>query len=120
MDRNYKDFDTADALARVDQDKEFLFELIEGFLSTQAEAIQKIRELAKNNEREQFSKAVHAVKGALGNLGAVKAFHCARETELLCKTDPTLNLEACVQPLEESIGKFKVAYEQFKNGSMAT
>ncbi|MCS6961684.1 MAG: Hpt domain-containing protein [Deltaproteobacteria bacterium] len=80
-------FNMADALSRAGDDKEFLLQLINYLQNTYLVYINRAAESIEADNLSSASKEIHSLKGALLNLGAEKAGHCAKEIEAALKAN---------------------------------
>lgn len=99
-------FDLEDALERVDGDRAFLQQLIEVFYAGSADALAKIHQALDTKRGETLAEAAHALKGALGNLSAIRSHDYARALEIAGKSNDFENARAIVPRLEESLDNF--------------
>lgn len=74
-------FDFEKALEDFNQDKEFLFKILETFLNNVSKQMEKIEEAIKNKDVQGIQKEAHAIKGGAGNLTAYDLAVIAHELE---------------------------------------
>lgn len=108
-------FDLQDALERVDGDRAFLQQLIEVFYAGLPGSLAKIHKALETNEGETLAEAAHALKGALGNLSAIRAHDYARALEIAGRSDDLESARAIVPHLEESLNNFYTRAQQDLN-----
>jgi two-component system sensor histidine kinase/response regulator len=75
------DFD--DALAKLDNDKALLEEMLREFLDSAPSQLKILDEAAKNGDAEMVEKEAHSLKGAAANLSAHRVADIALKLELL-------------------------------------
>ena len=108
-------FDLEEALERVDGDRAFLQQLIQVFYAGLAGSLAKIHKALETNEGETLAEAAHALKGALGNLSAIRAHDYARELESAGRSEDLESDRAIVPRLEESLKNFYTRAQQELN-----
>ncbi|HOK10145.1 MAG TPA: response regulator [Candidatus Hydrogenedens sp.] len=74
-------FDEKTVLQRIDNDIELLMSVVKIFLQTHPTYISKAKVAIDNEDYINFHKTIHTLKGALGNIGAVKAEKIAKILE---------------------------------------
>jgi two-component system, sensor histidine kinase and response regulator len=75
--------DVADLLQRLDGDRAFLAELVEIFRNDYPGEIRNAQEAIRRKDAAEVERVGHALKGALGNLSAVRASALAAEFETI-------------------------------------
>ncbi len=112
---NQQVFDIAGSLDRVDGDKELLCELIdiffEEFDSQKAILVSAVSQL----DLKQVESCAHAMKSALGNIGASKAFEQAYLVEKMGKQQESTGLSEQVGALFAHIEEFKLLARNFQS-----
>lgn len=108
-------FDLEEALERVDGDRAFLQQLIQVFYAGSADSLAKIHKALETNEGETLAEAAHALKGALGNLSAIRSHDYARALEIAGRSDDLKSARAIVPRLEESLNDFYTRAQQELN-----
>ena len=108
-------FDLEDALERVDGDRAFLQQLIQVFYAGSADSLAKIHQAIDTNSGEVLAEAAHALKGALGNLSAIRSHDYAKALEVAGKTNDFESARAIVLVLEESLDNFYTRAQQELN-----
>jgi len=99
-------FDLADALERVDGDRAFLQQLIQVFFASSADSLARIHQAIDSNNGEHLAEAAHSLKGALGNLSALRSHDYAKALELAGKNNDFESARATAPRLEESLYHF--------------
>ena len=107
-------FDHQAAMERVDQDIQLLAELVEIFKSDYCNNIKDIEAGISSNNPTQVGKAAHAIKSALGNLGAMSCFDIALGLENMGKTKNLTNAPDKLDLLTSEISKFFIAFSENK------
>jgi HPt (histidine-containing phosphotransfer) domain-containing protein len=100
-------FDEAEALDRVDGDRELFFELVEMFFCDYDAAREAMSQAIDDGDGEALKRKAHSLKSALGNLGAMQAYAQAFELEQMGKLGSFL-------PAQEALERFAQAVEQFR------
>jgi HPt (histidine-containing phosphotransfer) domain-containing protein len=95
--------DKADLLERIDDDREFLAELVEIFRGDYPDHIVAAREAVERGDAREAERAAHALKGALSNLSAKSATATAAELEELGKQGGLDGAASCLSRLEREI-----------------
>ena len=85
-------------LERVDGDLEFLQELADLFFENSDELLATLQEAIEAADAESTGATAHALKGAVGNFGAMRAYNLAYELEKMGKSG---NLGAARQKFAE-------------------
>jgi HPt (histidine-containing phosphotransfer) domain-containing protein len=85
-------------MERIDNDREFLQELVDLFSQDCPVQVQNAREAITKGDAATLQKTAHALKGALGNLGAATASGRAYELEVMGKNG---DLSAANEKLSE-------------------
>lgn len=105
-------FDLADALERVDGDRAFLQQLIQVFYASSTDSLARIHQAIDSNNGEHLAEAAHALKGALGNLSALRSHDYAKTLELAGKNNDFESARAIVPRLEEAMNNFHTRAQQ--------
>lgn len=74
-------FDKADLLARLDGDEELFSEIVEVFLSEGPGQIEDVVTALQKGEASVIERSAHGLKGAAGNIGAVRLRRVAHRIE---------------------------------------
>ena len=90
-------------MERIDNDRNFLSELLALFRADYPDQISAAREALVNNDSASLQKVGHALKGALGNLAATNASRIASELESMGKTGDMKLAGVRVTELEEEL-----------------
>ncbi len=101
--------DMKDAMLRFANDEEFFKKMVNEFLNYAPEQIKAIEEAAKSGDAAAVQRHAHSIKGAAGNLSAVKIFSIAKEIEEKGKNG---NLEE-ILPLVENLKSGIACLEEF-------
>jgi HPt (histidine-containing phosphotransfer) domain-containing protein len=92
-------------LERIDDDRNFLAELLELFRGAYPVQMSKGREAVANDDAAGLERVAHALKGALKNLSAPKASRLAQELEDMGKSGTTTDAGGKLTELEEELGR---------------
>lgn len=81
--------------------------MIPVFISTLRTHVDRLAELAAGGDLQQLSRASHAVKGALLNMGLTDLAQTAQTLEKQCKSeDCTLDYRALIAQLQATVSCF--------------
>lgn len=100
-------FDLDKALEMVDQDKEFLKELVEIFSSDYPQRLSTIYQTIKEKDFKSLNETAHSLKGAAGSLFLSKVYELSLELEKRGKESKIEGIESIYKELEEELEKFK-------------
>ena len=78
-------FDRVATLDRLDGDEELFKELIEIFSVDSEQQLAQLKIACDSKSTTDVHRVAHAIKGALGNIGAMRCHHTASEIELQAK-----------------------------------
>jgi HPt (histidine-containing phosphotransfer) domain-containing protein len=78
-------FDFSELLARVDNDRELLIDLVTIFKEDFPRHLQGLREAIESKDTARIAAAGHTLKGMLSNLAAVRSAKLAEEIEKLAR-----------------------------------
>jgi len=106
-EKNKPVFDLDKALEMVDQDKEFLKELMDTFKSDYPQKLDAICQAIKEKDFKTLNEAAHGLKGAAGNLFLTKVYELALELEKRGKENKIEGAEEIYKELEEEMEKFR-------------
>ena len=104
--------DLEGVLERVEGDKELLLELVELFAKDKQKQIEQIRSAMQRGIASEIGASAHAIKSALGNLGAMKAWDLAAQLERAGKESRLSDAPALFSSLEASIDEFEGAFAE--------
>ena len=90
----------AELLARVEDDRELLRDLLLIFKQEFPRHLQALQEAVSRGESAQVASVSHTLKGMLANLGATPAAVCAAELEQIARAKDTASLAKALVPLE--------------------
>ena len=81
--------------------------MIPVFISTLHTHVNRLAELAARDDLQELSRASHAVKGALLNMGLADLAEIAHTLEKQCKSgDCTLDYRALIAELQYTVSRF--------------
>ncbi len=100
-------FDLKAAMDRVDNDKELLRELVQMMTDQYPLQIGEIEGALKANNAQALGSFSHAIKSALGNLGAMRCYDLALALEKLGKSGSTAGAEKLLAELKAEFESFK-------------
>ena len=106
-----KTFDLVGVMERLDNDRDLLKEIVQIFFEGLDESIGSLQGAANKKDAAAFGAAAHSIKGALGNIGAMRAYRKAYELETKGKNNIMDNSLGLVGELEKEISAFKAEYE---------
>jgi CheY-like chemotaxis protein/HPt (histidine-containing phosphotransfer) domain-containing protein len=107
-------FDVADALSRVEGDKNLLAELIDICLFEAPRMIDDIRRAIDADDPIRLERASHAFKGSVGSLGARAVADIASDLESLGRNGSTADARTKFSELESGYGDLELAFRVFK------
>jgi two-component system, sensor histidine kinase and response regulator len=99
------DFAVDELLARVDNDRELLRELLDIFKDDSPRHLQALREAVGRADAGKVASEAHALKGMLSNLSAKPAAAGAAALELLARESKTANLAEAFAAFEEQMNQ---------------
>ena len=108
-----KVFDKEGALDRVAGDKGFLFELFEIALEDSKDRIKKIESAIDSNNFKELAEAAHALKSAMGNVGAMTCHASCYALEVLGKNSSIAGAKEELENLHTQMALFKKQIEAF-------
>lgn len=108
-------FDKKAALNHVDGDVVFLRKITERFLDNYKNHLVNIKNAITKRDNKVLVHAVHAIKGAVGNIYAKAAFNAASKLETMGYSSDFDHIEQQVKVLEEEIVKLKVVLDKDLN-----
>ena len=85
--------DVAELLGRVENDREFLKELLSIFKKEFPQRFQALRKAVESGDAKNVVAEAHTLKGMLSNLAASKAAEAAAELERLARKGETAKFE---------------------------
>ncbi len=106
-------FDSAAAMERVDQDRELLQELCEMFAADNARAMAELAQSLESRNLSAAASQAHAIKSALGNLGAMLAYQSARDLEISAKENDLAASKLAFASMSRATDQFLTAYKSF-------
>lgn len=96
------------AMDRVDNDRELYFELIDMFFDDYEDAIAALSTSIAQRNWKAVEGGAHALKSALGNLGAMTSYDAAFRLERAARSPESGNdLTKAKGELEQEIGRFR-------------
>lgn len=111
---SYKEiFDKQGVMERVSDDKELLKELVALFFVDFPNNFLLLKEAIQHLDFGVIEKRAHFLKSALGNLGAVAAYHLAARLEKSGKNNSIDGLETLLIDFEQNVTDFKTQVDDF-------
>ncbi len=107
-----KVFDLDGVMERLDNDKVLLKEIVQIFFESLGDSLSVLQTTATRGEGYAFGAAAHSIKGALGNIGAMRAYRKAYELETKGKNNVMDNASALVDELKSEIAAYKEEYDR--------
>jgi len=110
---NSIDYDVIESLKELidDDDPDFVVELLQEYLENADMNIRIIREATAANDAEKLASTAHTLKGASGNVGAVKMASLSKQLEEFGKND---NAQQAVNIVEELQNEFSTVREELQ------
>src|SRR5206468_11193862 len=96
-------------LASVEEDLDFLREVIELFLEDYPGRLTGIREAVRGKEGEKLERAAHGLKGGLGSLYAEAAQAAATQLEQMGRTGELAEADKTLAVLEQELDRLRPA-----------
>jgi two-component system, sensor histidine kinase and response regulator len=106
-------FDEAWLLERVDGSQEAAIMLAKAFLQESPELLAGVRQAVEQRDTAAVARFAHAIKGAVSNYSAKKAFEAALSLEKAGSRRDLEHLEAGLGELEREIGRLQKALSSF-------
>ena len=107
-------FDREAALERVEGDLALYFELIDMFFESSSNEIGAIEEALRAEDAKLVGSRAHAIKSALGNLGAMTCFDLALEMEKAGKSGEISGVSGMLEKLKGEVESFKLEVSAFR------
>jgi HPt (histidine-containing phosphotransfer) domain-containing protein len=107
-------FDQAAFLARVDGDTTLMQELVELFLIDGPQRLKRIEEAIHEADWQALERAAHALKGAVGNFCATRAFDLTLHLESLARCGDTSQIAAAYTALHDEMARLQDALADFR------
>jgi len=98
-------FDREAALGRVDGDVDLLREIVALFLADWPRALTALREALAADDATALTQTAHALKGAVGSLGALTASDAAQRLEELGQQSAFAQASMALAALEDEIAR---------------
>jgi len=104
--------DEAEALARLDGDRELLREIAGIFLQERPQLMAEIRDALSRGDAQALAQAAHALKGSVGNFAAHRAFQAALDLETIGKSGDLKAASEALEALETEIDRVEHALQK--------
>ncbi|MBX7144961.1 MAG: Hpt domain-containing protein [Oligoflexia bacterium] len=108
------EFDRAGALDRCDNDSQLLKELVQMFFSEYPTALTAIHAAIAAGNADALRKSAHSIKGAAGNVGAVRAHSLALALEKMGASGNLATAKDTLKSFEQAVEAFKVTFASQK------
>jgi HPt (histidine-containing phosphotransfer) domain-containing protein len=102
-------FDQTALLVRLEGDEELLQELIVLFLDDAPQRLARLRAAAAGHDLPALAQATHTLKGAIGNLCAMRAFDVAQRLESLAHAGDAQHTGEALAALEAEMTSLQTA-----------
>lgn len=102
-------------LEQVDNDVDFLNELIEMFVEDYPDAIQQLHEAVASGDAQRVWEVAHSVKGAVANFYAPIAYQVAQNLENAGREGNVSSASLLVNELERELQRVHQALVQLQN-----
>lgn len=106
--RNGSPIDMKNAMQRFNNDKEFFKEMLREFLSYIPDQVLKLGEASGAGNTSEVQKTAHSIKGAAGNLSAVKVYETSIEIEKKAKNGDMPQIPSLIEELKSEIENLKL------------
>ncbi len=100
-------FNEATALAYTGGDRRLLSEVIQLFLENYPSQLTTLRQAVDGLDGQRIRRAAHALKGALGTLGAERALALSRRIEAMGNADQLSDTAEVCRELEDELEALK-------------
>lgn len=101
--------DYKDLASQLGVDEEDFMELVELFVDTSLNDIEKIKAGLAQNSAEDAAAAAHSIKGAAGNLGFNDIYELAQDMETQAKQGSLDNFETFITDIEAKVKAHSVS-----------
>ncbi|HXL21598.1 MAG TPA: PAS domain S-box protein [Candidatus Dormibacteraeota bacterium] len=110
------DFEVAELLERVDNDRELLRELLDIFKEDAPRYVETLRDAVARGDAAKIASEAHALRGMLSNLSAKKAAAAAATLERLANQGHAADFAVCFGLLEQQIRQLMPEIEACLSG----
>jgi len=111
------DFDLAELLSRVDNDRELLRELLDIFKEDAPQHVETLREAVTSSDTARVASEAHTLKGMLSNLASKHASAAAGELERLAREGKTADFAPSFAAFERQMGQLCAEIEACLSGA---
>jgi CheY-like chemotaxis protein/HPt (histidine-containing phosphotransfer) domain-containing protein len=101
--RTSLDFDQGELLARVDNDRELLHDLLRIFKEEVPRQLQDLREAVRSGDANRVAVAAHTMKGMLSNLAAIQSAASAERLERLGRSGEKQDFPEALAEFERDV-----------------
>ena len=106
--------DLPDVLARVQDDKELLLELLDIFQEDFLKKRQALGKAVADNNIPKVKEMAHSIKGSSGNISIKPMFAACLQLESLAKSDSTAGMADLIKTIDAQFEQVKVFAAQLK------
>jgi HPt (histidine-containing phosphotransfer) domain-containing protein len=106
-------FDVADALKRVEGDRELLAELLAMILQDYPVQLEDIRQALHDGRAPQVERLAHSLKSAMASVSAKRGAEAARRVEALARDADLQAAALALDHLQEELTAMQQAMHQF-------
>jgi HPt (histidine-containing phosphotransfer) domain-containing protein len=114
-ERSTQIFCVLEALERVGEDKEFLVELIEGFIESLPEVLDALDSSVDEKEPQQLLSKAHSLKGSLLNLGAQASADVAYQLEIVADLKELTHASVLMSKLKVELNTFQNEFNEWRS-----
>ncbi len=111
--------DLTAAIERMEGDTRLLHEVVDIFLEDYQGCMDEVRSAVERRDTNSLQRAVHTMKGAVGNFVAAKATYVARDMEHLCKLGEIDSAIALFEVLESAVAEVAAELRNFRQKEAA-
>lgn len=108
-------FDKKALLERCDGDIELIAELMTMFIDDYPRTLGELEAAVKSGDSHKIDRSAHAIKSALGNLGAMVAYQAAYDLEVCGKKGIVAEAPAKFTVLQDAVQDFLVVWNKEKD-----
>ncbi|HAM71680.1 MAG TPA: hypothetical protein DCM86_08570 [Verrucomicrobiales bacterium] len=112
-------YDLKAALERMDGDVTLLHEIIDIFLEDSEGCLSTASSSAAKRDVTALQRAVHTIKGAVGNFASPEATDLAQQMELFCKQGEVDQAIALLPPLTRAVRTLAEALREYRRKEAA-
>jgi len=106
-------FDEKGLMVRVAQDRQLFVHVLELFLQSSVEQMQRLRDAVASHDAAAIAMAAHAFKGSAATVGAERVRKCASRIEGMGRSSDIAEVETALATLEKSLAELLPVLQPF-------